>query len=99
MLNRVYFGGFTKNTENVISQIELAFESEHDCHEKTSQKGQFLPTLPILFSKSEVFVWEVCVSERPVTHTSHMKTSLFRKSVGRVCQNQAQNRLFLEKTS
>ena len=35
-------------------------------------------------------MWEMCVTGRSLTHTSHAKTSLFRKSVGRVCQNQPQ---------
>ena len=51
--------------------------------------GSILAHPPQLFCKNQVFAWRVCVSERPVTHTSHMKTSLFRKSIGRVGKNGA----------
>ena len=32
----------------------------------------------------------MCVTGRSLTHTLHAKTSVFRKSAGRVCQNQPQ---------
>ena len=63
------------------------------------EKSSFWHTLPALFRKNEVFSRRVCVTARSLTHTLHVKTSFFRKSAGRVCQNQAQNRLFLENTS
>ena len=63
------------------------------------EKSSFWHTLPALFRKNEVLSRRVCVTARSLTHTLHVKTSFFRKSAGRVCQNQAQNRLFLENTS
>ena len=63
------------------------------------EKSSFWHTLPALFRKNEVFSRRVCVTARSLTHTLHVKTSFFRRSAGRVCQNQAQNRLFLENTS
>ena len=52
--------------------------------------GRFWHTLPQLFSKKQVFTWRVCVRARSLTHTLRLRTSVFRKSAGRVCQNQPQ---------
>ena len=52
--------------------------------------GRFGHTLPTLFLKSEVFTRRVCVRARSLTHTLRVRTSVFRKSAGRVCQNQPQ---------
>ena len=52
--------------------------------------GRFWHTLPQLFSKEQVFTWRVCVRARSLTHTLRVRTSVFRKSAGRVCQNQPQ---------
>ena len=54
------------------------------------EKSSFWHTLPALFRKNEVFSRRVCVTARSLTHTLHAITSLFRKSAGRVCQNQPQ---------
>jgi len=56
----------------------------------------FWHTLPALFLKNEVLTRRVCVTARSLTHTLHVITSLFRKSAGRVCQNQAQNRFWTD---
>ena len=53
--------------------------------------GRFWHTLPqLFFSKKQVLTWRVCVRARSLTHTLRVRTSVFRKSAGRVCQNQPQ---------
>ena len=54
--------------------------------------GWFWHTLPALFLKSEVFMWEVCVTGRSLTHTLPAKTWFLQKSCGKVCQNRPQDR-------
>ena len=52
--------------------------------------GRFWHTLPQLFSIKQVLTWRVCVRARSLTHTLRVRTSVFRKSAGKVCQNQPQ---------
>ena len=51
-------------------------------------------TLPRLFFKIVLFAREVCVREPSVTHTSHARTTILQKSLGRVSKNQLQTAKF-----